>query len=64
MIEIKRKLKNVFNAQQADVLADVITAAYSDLVKTSDFNELKSIVKELAEAQRRTEIEFKNLQLA
>jgi len=67
-IEIKRKLENVFNDQQADVLADVITVAYSDLVKTSDFNELKAIVKELAEAQKelaeaqkRTEIEVQKL---
>ncbi len=60
--EIAKKLGMVFEPQQAVLLAEVVTDAYSDLVKTGDFNELKSIVKELAEtqkelaqAQRRTE---------
>jgi len=53
--EMVRKFRTVFDRQQSEVLAEVVTAAYTDLVKTSDFNELKSIVKELAEAQRRTE---------
>ena len=51
-INLKKKLEQAFNPSQADVLAEVITEAYSDLVKTSDFNELKGIVKELAEAQK------------
>jgi hypothetical protein len=53
--KIKETLKKEFTDSQADVLADVITDAYNDLVKTSDFIELKNIVKELAEAQKRTE---------
>jgi len=54
-VDLTKKLKTVFNGQQAAVLSEVITDAYSDLVKTGDFNELKAIVKELAEAQKRTE---------
>jgi len=49
---IKQKLEEAFDPHQADVLSEVITEAYSDLVKTGDFNELKGIVKELAEAQK------------
>ena len=62
LTEIKKKLEKVFDEDQATVLSDVISDAYSDLVKTSDFNELKEIVRdigvkvgELAKAQRSTE---------
>jgi hypothetical protein len=48
---LRQKLEETFNPKQAFVLADVITDAYDELVKTGDFNELKSIVKQLAEAQ-------------
>ncbi|OQY30495.1 MAG: hypothetical protein B6243_10370, partial [Anaerolineaceae bacterium 4572_5.2] len=48
--------------------ARVITDVHSDLVKTSDFNELKEIVKdiayeqrELASAQKRTELKIEEL---
>ena len=65
---IERELKSVFEKRQATVLAKVITDAYSELVKTSDFNELKGIVKELAEAQKelaqaqkRTEVRMEEL---
>ncbi len=51
-VDVKRKLEGAFPKKQANVLAEVITDAYSELVKTSDFNELKGIVKELAESQR------------
>lgn len=50
--QIKRRLAPAFTDEQAEILADVVTDAYDELVKTSDFNELKAIVKELAEAQR------------
>jgi len=59
--EIKKKLEKVFDKKQAIVLSEVISDAYSDLVKTSDFNELKGIVRELAEAQKRTEIKVEEL---
>lgn len=53
---LTRRFETVFDRRQSSVLAETITEAYSELVKTSDFNELKAIVKDLAEAQRRTEI--------
>ena len=74
-VEIRKRLEVVFNEKQAIVLSDVITSSYNELVKTSDFNELKGIVKEiagevrgiagevkeLAEAQKRTEIKVEEL---
>ena len=51
--ELAQKFEAVFERQQAVVLAEAITEAYSDLVKTGDFNELKAIVRDLADAQKR-----------
>ncbi len=53
--ELLKKFEIVFEVQQAATLAEVITDAYTDLVKTSDFNELKEIVRDLAQSQQRTE---------
>ena len=46
---IRHKLEQVFEARQAEVLAEVVEIAYADLrqsleggVKTGDFNELKA----------------------
>ncbi|MDI6752462.1 MAG: hypothetical protein QME07_06415 [bacterium] len=64
IIDIRKRLEMVFNEKQAIVLSDVITSSYNELVKTSDFSELKEIVKELAEAQKRTEIEVQKTQIA
>jgi hypothetical protein len=50
-----RRFETVFPEEQAQVLAAAIHDAYADLVKTSDFNELKEIVRRLADAQERTE---------
>ncbi len=58
---ITRKLETVFERPQAAVLGEVITDAYSDLVKTGDFNELKAIVRDLALAQNRTEQRMEEL---
>jgi hypothetical protein len=49
---LTRRFERVFNKDQANVLAKSITEAYSDLVKTGDFNELKDIVRDLAVAQQ------------
>ena len=46
------RLATAFDKKQAKLLAEVVVEAYSELVKTSDFNELKSIVKELTVAQK------------
>jgi len=65
---IHGRLKDAFPPEQASVLAELIHQAYTDLVKTSDFNELKEIVRdlgtkmgELAEAQKRTEARVEEL---
>lgn len=59
--EMLRKLSAVFEPRQARVLAEVITDAYSDLIRAREFNELKDIVRELAEAQKRTELRVEEL---
>lgn len=53
--QLQRKLSNAFDPAQAAILAEVVTEAYAELVKTHDFNELKEIVRDLAQAQVRTE---------
>lgn len=72
---IKERLEEVFEKHQAEVLATTIFGTYNELVKASDFNELKGIVrdisvevkelagaqKELANAQKRTEIKVEEL---
>ena len=42
---IAERLRGVFPAEQAEVLAGVIYDAYNALVKAEDFNELKEIVR-------------------
>lgn len=66
---VKKKLGGVFDERQSSVLTEVIIEAYTDLVKTSDFNELKGIVKELgvkigelAEAQKASELRLTRLE--
>ena len=69
--EMTRKFRSVFDRRQSEVLAEVVTNAYNDLVKTGDFNELKDIVKTLAMrmdglavAQQRTEQRVEELAVA
>ena len=59
--DLVRRLEAVFQHEQAVVLADTITDAYDTLVKASDFSELKTIVAELGEAQKRTEERLEEL---
>lgn len=61
LIELNKRFDRAFDKKQAKVLAEVFVGAYSDLVKASDFNELKAIVKDLAEAQKRTEFKVEEL---
>ncbi len=53
--ELTARLKGEFTLNQAKLLAETINDASQELVKTSDFNELKEIMRDLAEAQKRTE---------
>lgn len=66
--EIKKKFETVFDKEQATVLTEVIMDSYRELVKTSDFNELKEIVRDigikvgaLTDAQKKTEIKVEEL---
>ncbi|MCR4420150.1 MAG: chordopoxvirus fusion protein [Clostridia bacterium] len=54
LAEVTKKLREVFPEKQAQVLVELVELA-NQLVKASDFVELKQVVKELAEAQKRTE---------
>ncbi|MBI3814501.1 MAG: hypothetical protein HY279_08565 [Nitrospinae bacterium] len=58
---IKIELAKVFRPKQASVLAKVIVDTHNDLVKADDFNELKGIVKELAESHKELTVEVKEL---
>jgi len=53
--EMVKEFQPAFTAPQATLLAHVITEAHTDLVKASDFSELKAIMARLAESQQRTE---------
>jgi hypothetical protein len=61
---LTRRFEQVFERRQASVLAEAINDAYSQLVKTSDFNELKAIMARLAIAQERTEARLEQLALS
>ncbi|WP_051276117.1 hypothetical protein [Desulfovirgula thermocuniculi] len=61
--EIKKKFQEVFPEKQAQVLSE-FADLYNDLVKASDFVELKQIVKELAEAQKQSEVRLGRLETA
>jgi hypothetical protein len=50
--DIKEKLASAFDEKQVTVLTEVFVDTYADLIKVGDFNELKAIVKDLAEAQK------------
>ncbi len=59
--KLTQRFETVFDRRQSSMLAETITEAYSELVKTGDFNELKAIVKDLADAQQRTEARMDEL---
>lgn len=58
---IRERLKDTFTAEQADVLAHVVVEAHADYVTRGDFQALTSVVRELAEAQQRTEVRMEEL---
>jgi hypothetical protein len=59
--KLTQHFETVLDRRQSSVLAETITEAYNDLVKTGHFNELKAIVKDLAESQKRTEARMDEL---
>lgn len=59
--ELRDRLGSVFSTGQAEALADVIHEVQETQVTRSDFNELKSVVQDLAEAQARTELRVEEL---
>ncbi|MFM7291886.1 MAG: hypothetical protein ACKO6B_11745 [Planctomycetia bacterium] len=59
--QIRDRLGEVFPTQQADALARVVGEAHDDLVTRGDFFALTAVVRELAEAQTRTETKVAEL---
>lgn len=59
--QIRDRLLEVFSEKQADVLAHVVVEAYDNLVSRADFHELTGVVRELAEAQKGTEVRVEEL---
>ncbi len=51
IVELEKHFSLVFSEEQATVLANVIYNSYNELVKTSDFKELKEIVSSQKSAQ-------------
>jgi len=63
-MDFKQRFYTCFERDQAGVLADMYEALrlqLSDVVRARDFNELKEIVRDLAEAQKRTEQKVEEL---
>ncbi len=52
---VRAQLAEVFEAKQADVLANVVTEAYDKLVTKSDLYELRVVVREIADNQKITD---------
>jgi hypothetical protein len=62
--DIQKRLETVFTESQTQALCGVIWDSYNTLVKASDLSQLKAVVQELAEAQRRTEQRMEELAAA
>jgi len=56
-----RRFTGVFDPDQAQVLAEAISDIYGELARARDIRELKRVVQELAEAQKRTEVRVEEL---
>jgi len=59
--EMQQKLSRAFTREQSVLLSDLIHEKFEELVKTSDFRELKDIVAEVAKQQKETSAEVKSL---
>ncbi len=66
-LKIFNELKQTMDPTAAEKIVDVIGSVYEELknsVTKTEFNELKEIVRDLAEAQKRTEIRVEELAVA
>jgi hypothetical protein len=66
-LKIFNELKQTMDPTAAEKIVDVIGSVYEELknsVTKTEFNELKEIVRDLAEAQKRTEIRVEELAIA
>jgi len=63
-VNLQRKLTSAFTDRQATLLTEVIHDAYSDLVHTGDFNELKELVHQVVVLQVETGSQIKELTVA
>lgn len=59
--QIRDRLLEGFPEKQADLLAHVVIEAHDDRVNRADFHALTGVVRELAEAQKRTEVRVEEL---
>jgi hypothetical protein len=59
--EIRGRLVRAFPENQADLLAEVLVESHAELVNRADFHKLTEVVRDLAEAQKRTEIHVDEL---
>ncbi|MGH6820949.1 MAG: hypothetical protein ACREDU_08840, partial [Methylocella sp.] len=59
--KLKDRLESAFTPPQIEALTDLLEAHMRSVVKASDFNELKEIVRDLGEAQKRTEVKVETL---
>ena len=62
--KMREQLLEGFPEQQADLMARVFVSAHDELVTKAEFNELTAVVRELAEAQQRTEFRVEELAVA
>jgi len=59
--QLRSRLLEGFSEKQADLLAHVVIEAHDELVNRADFHALTCVVKELADAQKRTESRVEEL---
>ncbi|MGH9840315.1 MAG: hypothetical protein ACREEM_16155 [Blastocatellia bacterium] len=59
--DLTARLTGEFTPNQARLLAESFNDSYQNLVKTSDFNELKEIVRDILVIQKRTEVKVEEL---
>ncbi|MEX0669986.1 MAG: hypothetical protein WD060_05970 [Pirellulales bacterium] len=59
--EIRSRLIRAFPEEQADLLAEVFVESHAELVNRADFHKLTEVVRDLADAQKRTEIRVEEL---